>query len=145
MSQSLPLGWLALLLILAVVAAVTYWRAPAGGVRVAQAMMFTSNVPEPGTMLLFVVAMSYVPGLVPALVGGACMGLLRPALGALARVGAAALLCGLAAGAFGAGVLNLRATSLPPMLGLGAVSGAILEGAWLWCERRRRKPAPAVS
>jgi len=166
MSPSWPLGWLLLLVMLGMVAAVPYSRAPAGRVRVAQVArsallfavlgpplgallvgvpaMLTTGDPEPGTMLLFLVAMSYVPGLVPALVGGACMGLLRPTLRTGARLGAAALLCGFAAGAFGVGVLDLPLSSLPPMLGLGAASGAALEAGWLWRERPRR-PAAAAS
>lgn len=166
MSLSWPLGWLLLLMMLGMVAAVSYRRASTGGVRVAQVArsallfgvlgpplgalmigvpaMLTTEDPEPGTMLLFLLAMSYVPGLVPALVGGACMGLLRPMPDAVARLGAAALLCGLASATFGVGVLDLSFDSLPPMAGLGAASGTIVEAGWLWRERRRRA-APAVS
>ncbi len=165
MSPFWLIGWLVLLAIpmLALVAALVSRRT--GGARVAQVAgsgllyavlgpplgalliavpgLLVADDPEPVTMLLFLVAMSYVPGLVPALVGGACMGLLRPMLGTAARLGAAALLCALAAAAFGAGVLDLRIGSLPVMAGLGAASGAILEAGWLWRERRRR-PASAA-
>src|SRR5690606_16084854 len=79
----------------------------------------------------------------PGAGGGACMGLLRPMLGTAARLGAAALLCALAAAAFGAGVLDLRIGSLPVMAGLGAASGAILEAGWLWSERRRSAASAA--
>src|SRR5690606_39859023 len=136
MSQSWPLAWLLLLMPLVVVAAMMCWRAPAGRTRVLQVagsallfaalgpplgglligvpVMLSSDDPEPGALLLFLVAMSYVPGLVPALLGGACMGVLRPTLRTGARLGAAALLCGFAAGAFGVGVLDLPLSSLPP-------------------------------
>ena len=107
MSPFWLIGWLVLLAIpmLAVVVALVSRRT--GGARVAQVAgsgllyavlgpplgalliavpgLLVADDPEPVTMLLFLVAMSYVPGLVPALVGGACMGLLRPMLGSTDR------------------------------------------------------------
>ena len=161
MAQSWLLGWLVLLAMptLAVAAVLMHRRGSAGGVRLRQAAvsallfgvlgpplgalligvpaLLTHDDPEPLVMLLFLLAMSYLPGLVPALLGGACMGLLRPMLGVAARVMAAALVCGLGAAAFGVGVLGLPPASMLQLGGLGGASAAILEGAWWWRERRR--------
>src|SRR5690606_14970632 len=105
MAQSWLLGWLVLLAMptLAVAAVLMHRRGSAGGVRLRQAAvsallfgvlgpplgalligvpaLLTHDDPEPLVMLLFLLVMSYLPGLVPALLCGACMGLLRPMLG----------------------------------------------------------------
>jgi len=169
MSQSWPLAWLALLVmpLLAVAAVVMYLRGsargtvqvlhvagsaflfavlgpPLGALLLGVPAVVQMGGPDAGTTLLFLVAMSYVPGFIPALVGGACMGLLRQVLGPWARVGASALVCALAAVAFGLGALGLGMASAPMMGGLGGASGALLEGGWLWWARRRRRRAAAV-
>ncbi len=164
MAQSWLLGWLVLLAMpmLALVAATAHGRRcaaggrlrpvarsallygvlgpPLGALLIGIPALLSHDDPEPVVMLLFLMAMSYLPGLLPALAGGACMGLLRPMLGRAARVAVAALVCGLGAGVFGVTVLDLPAGSLPQLGGLGAGSGAILEGAWLWRQRRRESP-----
>lgn len=161
MAQSWLLGWLVLLALptLAAAAVLMHRRGSAGGMRLRQAAvsallfgvlapplgalligvpaLLTLDDPEPLVMLLFLLAMSYLPGLVPALLCGACMGLLRPMLGVAARVASSALIGGFGAAAFGVGVLGLPPGSMLQLGGLGGASGAILEGAWWWCERRR--------
>lgn len=169
MSRSWPLAWLALLLVpvLVVVAAALLRRPdggaplrlsqvagpallfaalgpPLGGLLLGIAAMLVHDDPEPLTMLLFLLVMSYVPGMVPALVGGACMGALRPRLGAAARPVAAALACGATTAAFGGGVLELRSEGLWMMAVIGAASGAGLEAACLWRGRRRRLRARTI-
>lgn len=165
MAQSWLLGWLVLLAmpLLAVVAASMHRRGSARGMRLRQAAVsallfgllgpplgalligipaaLTHDDPEPIMLLLFLMAMSYLPGLLPALVGGACMGLLRPMLGVAARMVVAVLICGLGAAAFGVGVLDLHTGGTLQLGGLGAASAAILEGAWWWRERRHSAPA----
>lgn len=165
MAQSWLLGWLVLLAMpmLAVAAALVHRRGAAGRMRLRQATVSAllfgllgpplgalligipavlgHDDPEPVVLLLFLMAMSYLAGVVPALVGGACMGLLRPMLGVVARVMAAVLVCGLGAAAFGVGVLGLPAAGMLQLGGLGGASAAILECAWWWRERRRTAPA----
>jgi len=161
MSLTSALAWLALLLAPVAAGAVLYRRRPAArpGVRavlgtallyallgpplgalvVAIPALLGADDPEPGLMLAFFVLMSYPFGGLPALVGGGCVALLRPLLGALGRLLAAALCCGLTSVLFGLGVSGLRPEGLAMMGALGAGCGVALEAAWLGWQRHRAR------
>jgi len=81
--------------------------------------------PEPFRVLAFLMAASYLVALVPAMVGGACAGLLRPMLGPIGRLAAVAACCGLASGLFAYGLMADGAGQVVLMMGgLGPTAAA---------------------
>lgn len=122
---------------------------PLGGFFVVVPVLVAGLDREPVVFAIFILLMAYVPGFVPALVGGAVMGALRRRLAAAWRVPVAAGVCGLAAALF-AGIVLFDGEALrmwPPLL-LGALSGGVLEALLLWRARRRGRAAgvaPAAS
>lgn len=161
-----PLFWFALLLVPLALGAGLYawrpaWRAriapvigtallyglagpPLGGLLVAIPGLVTADDPQPGLMLAFIIAMSWITAGVPALAGGACVALLRPRLGAVGRLLAAAACCAATSALF-ALLIELRGEGVAMMAGLGAVSGLLLEAACLGWRRWRPRGAQTAS
>lgn len=111
---------------------------PLGGLLLAIPAVLSSDDAEPGLMLAFFVFMSWIIAGLPALAGGACVALLRPLLGGAGRLLAAVACCAITSALF-ALLIELRAEGVAMMAGLGALSGLLLEAAWLgWRKRARR-------
>lgn len=161
-----PLAWFALLLIPLALGAALYalrpaWRPrigqvlgtamlyalagpPLGGLVVAIPGLMGADDPQPGLMLAFIVLMSWVTAGVPALAGGFCVALLRPRLGGVGRLLAAAACCAVTSALF-ALLIDLRWGGVAMMAGLGGLSGLLIEAACLGWRRWRRRAAQAAT
>jgi len=115
---------------------------PVGGLVLGIPAILAGSDPEPFRLLAFFMLMSYFMAGIPAVVGGACAGLLRPVLDGWVRLAAVAWCCGLASALFGASLFSTEpAEAGLVMLGLGALSGGLIETALLALERRRARIA----
>ncbi|WP_447730997.1 hypothetical protein [Pseudoxanthomonas suwonensis] len=102
---------------------------PLGGLMLGLGVLVIESGSRGIGLLLFLMLASYLLGLVPAVAGGLCAGLLRPLIGGWARVVVVAWLCALTSTLFGLAIFGLKGT--PLLLLLGGLSGLVLEAAWL--------------